>query len=210
MPRKGLESPQIVIGKLEFVFCVLFRGEVLRLNVAEVGAVLARWQSALESLLWVGDRCLSRLSVCVDMASAQSAAASAPSAAGSTEERIAVCVRLRPFNAAESASGAHRAWQPMKEFQGHLQQFAKDGSAISGSAQAFGEMLCNLDAHGIRSCHSWKMVKTYMCTCVCVCAFCRPCVWRGARHGFHLRASSPQDHSLRGRGLQWCEYVMLL
>lgn len=70
---------------------------------------------------------------------AAAAAAAAGSDASDVEERIAVCIRIRPFSQGEAAQGAFCAWKPIQDYAGHLQQYTSAEEPVPGSTYAFGE-----------------------------------------------------------------------
>jgi len=125
-----------------------------------------------------------------------SMAAAGGAAAADVEERIAVCIRVRPFNDAEKAQGAFDAWKPMDDFEGHIQQHAPDGTAIGGSTYAFGES-------GLQS-----PEKPAVGLCRAVRAHADEQRWpaptlprrpgfRAVRgHGQHVPPGGPQDHAV--------------
>ncbi|KAA0153539.1 hypothetical protein FNF28_06932 [Cafeteria roenbergensis] len=69
------------------------------------------------------------------MAAAAAAAAGPP--ASDVEERIAVCIRIRPFSQSEAAQGAFCAWKPIPDYAGHLQQYTPAEEPVPGSTYAF-------------------------------------------------------------------------
>ena len=77
-------------------------------------------------------------------------AAAGGASGADVEERIAVCIRVRPFNKDEKAQGAFDAWRPMDEFAGHIQQYGPEGTPISGSTYAFGEHSGALPSEGLQ------------------------------------------------------------